>query len=361
MVILDEGTCKSIVEQCIAQKKLPEVLKEVESCTKESCRSFLERLCEGAVRGRDADDFASASEWADNLSFSSISITKEDYLRAALHALSLAPKIAATDYGTSRQRDLAQVWTDAIRGFLGEIAFAKWLKVRFGVEAELDFRKGPLEEFLPSDIVKVMKRGESWREPKLRISVKTTKLQGVWLDVPYAQLEHSDVFVLIRVGVSRSHFVAFLKEISVIRDKMFKMARELGMRFEEDEVWSSVPDFTEIPAFVVGFFDKNEHPNVVQDRTAVLLADGRLSSSRKGIIKLTLNKFIGWWNPKDPIYRRKVAEIQRRKGAKIPGDLNMFEVELEGIGTPSETLHFFVSSGVLKRRECDWKSLLDRL
>jgi len=95
-----------------------------------------------------------------NLSFSSVLLTKEDYLRAALHALSLAPRRAATDYGTSRQRDLAQVWTDAIRGFLGEIAFIKWFKTRFGMEAELDFRKGQIEEFLPSDITRIAVPGE---------------------------------------------------------------------------------------------------------------------------------------------------------------------------------------------------------
>ncbi|MEM2483028.1 MAG: hypothetical protein QXI35_08550 [Candidatus Nezhaarchaeales archaeon] len=78
----------------------------------------------------------------------------------------------------------------------------------------------------------------------------------MWLDIPYAQLEHSDIFVLVRMGVSRSHFIAFLKEISVIRDKIFRMAKELGMHFEEDELWSAVPDFTDIPAFVVGFLTR---------------------------------------------------------------------------------------------------------
>ncbi|MEM2002781.1 MAG: hypothetical protein QXT77_09070, partial [Candidatus Methanomethylicaceae archaeon] len=309
----------------------------------------------------DADGFTSVSEWVKNLSFSSVLLTKEDYLRAALHALSLAPRIAATDYGTSRQRDLAQVWTDAIRGFLGEIAFIKWLKTRFGMEAELDFRKGQLEEFLPSDITKIAVFGEPWRKPKLRISIKTTKLQGMWLDIPYAQLEHSDIFVLVRVGVSRSHFIAFLKEISVIRDKIFRMAKELGMHFEEDELWSAVPDFTDIPAFVVGFFDKSEHPNIERDRTAVLIADGRISSSRKGTVKLSLNKFMGWWNPSNPACKQRVADALRKRGVSIPEDLNKFEVELEGIGTPSETLHFFVSSGILKCGEESWRSILTRL
>lgn len=50
-----------------------------------------------------------------------------------MHVLRLAPKFAATDYGAVRMRDLGQLLTDAIRGFLGELAFTKWLKARFGV------------------------------------------------------------------------------------------------------------------------------------------------------------------------------------------------------------------------------------
>lgn len=144
--------CKQIVQQLIEKGLLPRELTEPESYTEKGSKSYLERLCEGASKGRDADDFRSAEEWAHNLAFSSVLLTREDYLKAAIHALHLAPRIAATDYGTSRQRDLAQVWTDAIRGFLGEIAFAKWLKERFSIEAELDFRVGPMKEFLPSDI-----------------------------------------------------------------------------------------------------------------------------------------------------------------------------------------------------------------
>jgi len=44
---LDEKICRSAVEQCITRKELPAVLQEVESCAKESCKSFLDRLCEG--------------------------------------------------------------------------------------------------------------------------------------------------------------------------------------------------------------------------------------------------------------------------------------------------------------------------
>lgn len=361
MADLTRDECKGLIMRLIREKKLPAELMEAESCTKTTCKSYLERLCEGALRGRDVEGFGSAEEWATNLVFSSTLLTREDYLRAAVHALRLSPKIAATDYGTSRQRDLAQVWTDAIRGFLGEIAFVKWLKERFSLDAELDFRTGPLEEFLPSDIARIKKPREEWREPKLKVSIKTTKLQGMWLDIPYAQIAHSDIFVLVRVGVSRSHFVAFLKEISVIGDKILRMAEELGIELDKKEVWSSIPDFKNIPAFVTGFFDKSGQPEIMKDRGAVIVADGTLRRSRGGVYRLSLNRFAGWWNPKDPECKRRLVELLRGKRLDIPEDPDKIDIEFEGLGQPSETLHFLISSSALKRRREDWENVISRL
>ncbi|MEM1638293.1 MAG: hypothetical protein QW247_11365 [Pyrobaculum sp.] len=350
-----------LVRSLISEQRLPQELQEVESLTKKASKSFLERLCEGIVRGRDAENFKSKEEWADNLVFSSVLLTRNEYLEATVHALRLAPKIAATDYGTSRQRDLAQIWTDAIRGFLGEIAFRKWLKERFGIEIKLDFRIGPLEEFLPSDLTRIKKPREEWREPKLRVSIKTTKLQGMWLDVPYAQLEHSDAFVLVRVGVSRGHFLAFLKDISVIMDKILALARNQGLEFSEEEIRDSIPRFKNIPAFVVGFFDKGEMADKLRDRRAVLIADGRLKQKRSGGYRLVLNKFAGWWNPKDPECKKRVVDSFMKTHPEVRLDANKLNIEFEGLGETSETLHFLASSGALKQKREDWEKLISRL
>lgn len=361
MAKLSEADCRKVVKDLIDSGKLPHELESVESYTKSSRKTFLERLCEGAVKGREAEDFGSISEWAEDLAFSSVFLTRDDYLAACIHALRLAPRIAATDYGTSRQRDLAQVWTDAIRGLLGEIAFAKWMKERFGIEIELDFRLGSLEEFLPSDVVGISKPGEGRRKPRLRISIKTTKLQGIWLDIPYAQIEHSDVFILVRVGVSRSHFLAFLKDISVIRDKIFELAEKQGIKFSKDEIWGSIPDFTGVPAFIVGFFDKSRWTERIEDRRSILLADGDLKRTRGENFKIVLNKFAGWWNPKEPEYKRRLAEIVKCKHPEISLHPERLTVEFEGLGEPSETLHFLVSSGALNRKREDWSHLVGRL
>jgi hypothetical protein len=53
-------------------------------------------------------------------------------------------------------------------------------------------------------------------------------------DIPGKQIVHSDIFVFVRVGVTREHFVAFLKKISVIRDKLISEARARGLLSKEE-------------------------------------------------------------------------------------------------------------------------------
>jgi hypothetical protein len=331
--------CVQYVSAGIGSGKLPRAFK-----------GFEEEVCEGAVRARDIEVFGDYSRWVEWLGWASVVLDEDDYLKAAVYGLSLAPKLAGTDYGTARQRDLGQLWTDVIRGFLGEVAVAKWLKERFGITAELDYRLGPLEEFLPSDIKSV-----AGREPRLRVSIKTTKLSGLWLDVPGAQIEHSDVFILVRVGVTREHFVAFLKKISVIRDKLLKEAVERGLvkREEIEQIWDSIPEFTAIPAYIAGFLDKTEIQDRLRDRTAVIEADGDVK-----IRKVVINKFLGFWHPGEAIYEKKLKGLLRERGRPVKDEMS---IEFEGIGDFSKTLHFIASSGVLKKRREDWEKLVEKL
>jgi hypothetical protein len=313
-------------------------------------RGFEEELCEGAVRGLDVDQFANCDEWIRWLSWVSVPLDENDYLKVALYALRLAPNLAKTDYGTARQRDLGQLWTDTIRGFLGELAFVKWLQGRFGLRIELDFRLGRLEEFLPSDIKSV-----EGREPRLKISIKTTKLRGIWLDIPYAQVRHSNIFILVRVGVTREHFVAFLKKISVIRDKLMREALERGLLSEKEleEIWSEVPEFTPVPAYVAGFLDKADFAGRLEDRYSIIEADGEVK-----VKKVIVNKYLGFWHPKDQKYEKILRDLLRSRGKSVKEDL---KIEFEGIGDFSETLHFVASSGVLKKKKADWEALLRKL
>jgi hypothetical protein len=332
-------TCTSRVSSAIRQGELPGAF-----------RGFEEDLCEGAVRGLDVDQLGGLDRWIEWLSWSSAALDEDDYLKAALHALRLAPRVAATDYGTARQRDLGQLWADTIRGFLGEIAFAKWLREKYGLAVELDYRRGSLEEFLPSDVKSV-----NGRLPRLKVSIKTTKLNGIWLDIPGAQIEHSDVFVLVRVGVAREHLIAFLKKISVIRDKLMQIARERGLLSEEElsEIWDSVPEFSPLPAYVTGFLDKAEIAEHVKNRYCIIEADGEVKVKRA-----VINKYMGYWHPDEDAYAKNLREYLKRKGKSIEDGM---KIEFEGIGEFSRTLHFIASSGLLKKKREDWESIVKKL
>ncbi|MFP3239929.1 MAG: hypothetical protein RXQ94_02225 [Caldivirga sp.] len=311
---------------------------------------FEDEICEGAVRARDLEAFrGDYREWTKWLGWASVVLDENDYLKAAVYALNLAPRLAGTDYGLSRQRDLGQVWTDTIRGLLGEIALAKWLWERFQIHAELDYRLGPLKEFLPSDIKAV-----NGRKPNLNVSVKTTKLSGIWLDVPGDQIEHSDVFILVRVGVTREHFVSFLKEISVVRDKLIKEAveRKLVEEAEMVQIWSAVPEFKAIPAYIAGFLDKAEIQDKLKDKTAIIDADGTVKT--KNVI---INKYLGYWN--EETSEEKLKRLLMNKGKPIKDGM---KIEFEGIERFSrKTLHFIANSGFLKKKKEDWEHLISRL
>ncbi len=335
--------CTSRASSAIRQQKLPGAFK-----------GFEEDLCEGAVRGLDVDQLGGLDGWIDWLNWSSVVLDENDYLKVALHALRLAPRVAATDYGTARQRDLGQLWADAIRGFLGEIAFAKWLHEKHGLAVELDYRLGPLEEFLPSDIKSV-----NGRQPRIKISIKTTKLNGIWLDVPGAQIEHSDVYVLVRVGVTREHLIAFFKKISVIRDKFMKIAQERGLLSEKElsEIWNSVPEFSPLPAYIAGFLDKSEISEYIKNIYSIIEADGEVKVGRK-VSKIVINKYMGYWHSGEDVYVKNLREYLKRKGKNIKDDM---KIEFEGIGEFSRALHFIASSGLLKKRREDWDSIVARL
>lgn len=343
--------CTSRASSAISQGKLPGAFK-----------GFEEDLCEGAVRGLDVDQLGGLDEWIDWLNWSSVVLDENDYLKVALHALRLAPTLRGTDYGTARQRDLGQLWTDAIRGFLGEIAFAKWLREKYGLAVELDYSRGPLEEHLPSDIKSV-----EGRQPRINISIKTTKLNGIWLDITGDQIEYSHVYVLVRVGVTREHLIAFFKKISVIRDKLMKIARERGLLSEEElsEIWNSVPEFSPLPAYVAGFLDKSEISEQIKNKHSIIEADGEVKVGKKvskkvgkKVSKIVINKYMGYWSSGEDNYAKNLREYLRRKGKNIKDDM---KIEFEGIREFSSALHFIVNSGLLKKRKEDWDSIVARL
>jgi len=79
-----------IIKSAISKGRLPKTFEGLER-----------ELCEGAIRGLDVSQFMDHNEWISWLDWATISLDENDYLKAAIHGLRLAPKLAATDYGNA--------------------------------------------------------------------------------------------------------------------------------------------------------------------------------------------------------------------------------------------------------------------
>ena len=328
-----------------------EVVSEIASILREkikdnnSVQRLASQVWRGAYEGLELE--VPLGEWLEKrFKYQFVWLEKEDYLKALVRALWLAPVFAGTDFGGARQRDMAQVWTDTARGFLGEIALSKFLSEKFGVEAKLETRRGKLTEFLPTDISQIRVSGESWRQPSLRISIKTTKFGGRWLDLPGAQFKHSDVFVLVKIGILRQHFLAFLKAISFLREKLFTLAEKLGELSGEDaeRLWNEIPEFSPIPAYIAGFLLKSDV------KTPVDMVNVKLRG--KKFKRIVITHGVGLFSPENV---RRIEQIQKIDPSGI------LPIEVEPIIASLTKEHFLAHSGSLKYGEENWRKLIDKI
>lgn len=218
-------------------------------------------VIQAAVVGRECGrDHESIRRWIrDRLIPNTVFIDREGYFAMCIAALRTVPSTVATDFGSSRQRDLGQIWGDKTRGYLGELALKIFLLEKYAVEVDLAHEEGELEEFLASDIAKVRTDGE-WREPDLRIGVKTTKMNGIWLDIPNNQFNHSDVHVAVKLAVPTNHLFSFMKSVGVFRNNILDLGIKKGHvdEAEANRIDDLIPDLERIPAYVCGVADARE-------------------------------------------------------------------------------------------------------
>jgi hypothetical protein len=316
---------------------------------KELEQATAEFLCGQLLRGAEAGgelDEVEEEEWLARLSFQLVWLDSADYTRALVRAIWLAPRFAATDFGTSRQRDLAQVWTDTARGFLGEIGVQRFLQVRFGIDCKLTTRRGELEEFLPSDIEKIRKPEDTaFKEPRLTVSIKTGKFNARWLDLPGAQFGHSDVYSFVKLGIARTHFLSFLKNISFIRDKLIPKAQELRELDDQDaqELWDELPDFEPIPAYIAGFLE----------RASLHLPIHEVTARRRGRkhLRVEISGGVGLFTRSN--VQEYIEELDPEGVLRVTVD--------PIIESLTESAHFLANSGALTFGPENWASLVERL
>lgn len=92
-----------------------------------------DKLIEKAMVGGEIVSEDNIGEWFNERFLPNCVLIDEiGYAQMCVDALKILSTTAATDYGSSRQRDMGQLWADMTRGYLGEHAFVLFLKQRTG-------------------------------------------------------------------------------------------------------------------------------------------------------------------------------------------------------------------------------------
>jgi hypothetical protein len=219
----------------------------------ETAETLAEQLVRGAEGGSELEDF---ENWLGNrFKAQLVWLNNDDYTRAITRALPQALRFAAADFGSTRQRDLGQLWTDTARGFLGEIAFQRFLKDQLSVSIEHDISMDKeIGEYISSDIKSVHDARTGYtRPPKINVSVKTGRFNEHWADKYGAEKTKfiKDV-VFVRIGLTPQHFIAFLKASSFFETELLPAAEKLGELTAQSRkrVWNIIPEFESIPAYI---------------------------------------------------------------------------------------------------------------
>jgi len=348
-------------------------------------KELAKHLINGAIEGKEIEvTFTSKREkelakqvfeaWIERASRQFVWLDRSDYSRALIRALKLSLEFVAADYDRSKRRDWAQIWTDTARGFLGEIALSKFFKEKFEIELILDNRKIPLEEALESDVIGIKVQGGKTIKPTKRISIKTSKFQARWLDIPGEQISKSDVFFLVKIGISDKHFLSYLKDISFLRDKLFQEGKTISEITEEeaDQLWNSIENLEPIPAYIPGFLLK-ESINLPIHELKFRLKGKKQEITRKATVEIT--KALGLItipNIKNFILSKtNLDDFKKLLENKNIGDEtaqtirnivqnDKVEYIISGIGRviSSKYKHFLATSGSLKNDPNEFEKLL---
>ena len=309
-------------------------------------------LKRGAVNSGETEDSEdSLNEWFSNrFEPNSIILDKDDYSKALIRSLWIAPNLAALDFSGGRLRDFAQLWTDTARGFLGEIAVQKFLKQNFNFDTYIETRRGKVEEFMPSDISIIEEGATKPRMSQIKVSIKTTKFNGRWLEIPESQFKQSDIFVLIKLGISRFHFSSYLKSLETI-----KQIFETGIKLKElnDEqiriLSKEIPDWLPIPAYICGFVAKNGL-NIPIDSLDFKTPRKRKKDANgiRPISCVDIQGGVGLFS------YETIKQLPEIEALHLSQDI---PINIAGIGKEVDG-NFYASSGRLKFSKKDWAELI---
>jgi len=323
-------------------------LKQYDQKLKSKIQSALEvdsaaanKIITAAIQGRETINEPSAIEhWINTrLIPNTLLIDKDGYTEMCIDALKTISVQVLTDFGTSRQRDFGQAWADTIRGYLGEYALTKFLKKEFNVQTRLAHQRGIAETFYDSDISEVFHNGE-WRKPNINIGVKTTKFNGLWLDIAKGQFVKSNIHVQVKIGGGSTHLFSFFKELSVFKDKILKVGLEGNhlTQKESEQIWGDIPKFRNIPAYITGFAIR-DYPYKPLDY------EGRLAK-----LHFTIHSYRGLL-PRN--YREQIIKVE-----KIPA---RGKVKFVSINEFSKSERYLFNTGSILRDKSEWSDMVKKL
>jgi hypothetical protein len=286
----------------------------------------------GVIKSSDNKDLL---DWYSNIFKKNLFILDQnDYSEASIDALKKQFSLAGTDFGSSKQRDLGQKWADTIRGYLGEIGVRKLFKNKYNLEIFLAHEPGELEEFVSKDIHEVKFHDQQKRKPNIKVSIKTVKSNGIWLDFTEQMFIHADVHINCCVGVGTNHLFSFFKHLSVFKDKIIKNAIDNNFINQEEgnNIYDQVPSFKNIYGYVPGFvIKKQEYENYSYN-------------GKKGTFNYTIDRWSGKY------LHSYLDTIKRNENAR--------NVKFLGIGEFSrEKVYIFGLSSLLSSDK-DWKDFI---
>lgn len=315
------------------------IVEKIQVLMSEDAPSSIRILNAAITGGETKNNDSSIVEWIENqLTPNLIFIDKAGYTEMCLDALKTLSTQALTDFGTSRQRDFGQAWADKTRGYLGEYAVVKFLKDRFSVETKLAHQQGHAESFYDTDIAEVLDQ-EEFRSPKINIGIKTTKFNGIWLDVAKEQFLKSDIHVQVKIGGGTTHLFSFFKELSIFKDKILKVGLEEKYLTNEEAkgIWNEIPDFRPIPGYIAGFAIRDEDYSQFQ------------YGGNKARLHYTINSFRGLL-PRD--YEQQIRNRENMSGGNI---------KFQSIDKFSSSDRYLFNTGNLARTMGDWEEITKRL
>lgn len=323
--------------------------------SEENSKELAKEIIRGADGGGEIHDF---DEWVNDRFIPQVVwLEKEDYARAITRALPQALQFAGSDFGSTRQRDLGQLWTDTARGFLGEIAFKRFIESNFGVEIEQDTSMDKLiAEYISTDIKAVREPQSAYRLPRINVSVKTGKFNARWMDeYSAAKIRDVDSFVFVRAGTAREHFVAFLKAVSFLKTKLFPMAEELGELSPESsaKLWDAIPDFEAVPAYISGFLTKKDLNLPIHSLVFDLKGSENYQAKGKDTRRIEITGGVGVFTT---MYLLKIPEIRK---LNPEGKIKML---IGGINSEiGDKDHFYANTGSFSYGMANWQTFVNQL